>query len=72
MSSQPFLRAVSDFVMDISGLVNIRPTPGTTDNSGIRFYRENGSYVGLTADKGGKGDIKVAREKFFQLNQEVN
>jgi len=57
MSSQPFLRAVSDFVMDISGLVNIRPTPGTTDNSGIRFYRENGSYVGLTADKGGKGDI---------------
>ena len=57
MSSQPFLRAVSDFVMDISGLVNIRPTPGTTDNSGIRFYRGNGSYVGLTADNTGTGDV---------------
>ena len=57
MSSQPFLRAVSDFVMDISGLVNIKPTPGITDNSGIRFYRGNGSYVGLTANKSGSGDI---------------
>jgi hypothetical protein len=57
MSSQPFLRAVSDFVMDISGLVNIRPTPGITDNSGIRFYRGNGSYVGLTANSGSEDII---------------
>lgn len=57
MSSQPFLRAASDFVMDISGLVNIRPIPGVTDNSGIRFYRGNGSYVGLTANTSGSGDI---------------
>ena len=38
MSSKPFVSAIGDYLLDISGQLNIKPTPGTTDNSGIRFF----------------------------------
>ena len=57
MSSKPFVSAIGDYLLDISGQLNIKPIPGTTDNSGIRFYRANGTHVGLTADKGGTTSI---------------
>jgi len=47
-SSNPFVSASSDYVLDVSGQLNILPRPDTQDNSGVRFYR-NDKYVGLTA-----------------------
>ena len=41
MSSKPFVSAIGDYILDISGQLNIKATPGSTDPSGIKFYAVN-------------------------------
>jgi len=66
MSSRPFVKASGNNILDISGQLNIKVTPGFTDNSGIRFYGSkrrdiravmqdySNNYIGITADASGE------------------
>ena len=48
MSSRPFVSAIAENVLDISGQLNIKCPPGADDNPGIKFYDAAGTkYIGL-------------------------
>ena len=38
MSSKPFVSAIADYILDISGQLNIKVPTGSTKPSDIRFF----------------------------------
>ena len=66
MSSKPFVSAIRDHVLDISGQLNIKATPGSTDPSGIKFYAVNNTeYVGL------RGPVAPRTSQVYTLPQQI-
>ena len=66
MSSKPFVNAIADNILDISGLLNIKCPPDAGDNPGIKFYDRAGNHVHV----GPRGGVFGKNHKFTFPNYE--